>query len=83
MQRPVVVWWQEGRVPCLLLSEDKVVCHGPASRACESSALREGLLQNYYFKGFADLGRHPCNNNTLADSYPAYGSWDNCSLFLH
>lgn len=60
----------------------RVLCHSPASRACEGSALREGLLQNYYFRGFADLGSHPCSNNTLAGSSPAYGSWHTYSLFL-
>lgn len=53
-------WLSAGREAGSLapsLSRHRVSCHSPASRA------REGLLQNYYFRGFADLGSHPCNKS--------------------
>lgn len=40
------------------LLRHRVPCHSPSSKACKSSAPLEGLLQNYYFRGFADLGSH-------------------------
>lgn len=72
VQRPVAAGRDEVG-PLLLPSADRVLCRGSASRACESSASQEGLLQNYCLRGFADLGSHPCGK-----SYTPYacGSWD-------
>lgn len=48
------------------LCRHRAFCHGPASRACESSASREGLLHII----IADLGSQPCSNQTLAGCLP-------------